>query len=220
MTAGLLLGLGFALAVAAQPPPVLPNLDYSPESPGTAQIDAYLARKKSPMGGMGESFSTYAREYNVDPRLLVAIAGAETTFGGHVCAERNSWNWFYRRNCPQSPFPTYQAGLERVAKFMRLSYLNRGYDSIELIRYKYCATGCDHWIPLVSAFYREMPSQGAVASPLPPPAAISPVPVSQAPNPQAPPLREGPRIFGLPPFVLFFAAALMVSVWVSRSLFR
>lgn len=193
------------------------NFDYTVASPTAAQIDTYLARKRSPMAGLGESFSNYGRTYNVDPRLVVSIAGAETTFGEHVCADNNAWNWFYRRNCPQSPFATYEAGMERVAKFMRLSYINRGYDSIELIRHKYCAAGCQNWIPLVTTFYSEMPSNAAAAQPSP-----------TAPNPAAPPAnqpvsstaqsRDGLRILGLPPFVLFFAAVVVVAIWASRAL--
>ena len=213
-----------ALSAPAQVPAAqgATNFDYSAASPTAAQIDAYLARKKSPMSGLGESFSSHGREYNVDPRLVVAIAGAETTFGAHVCAEKNAWNWFYRRNCPQSPFTTYEAGLDRVAKFLRLSYINRGYDSVELIREKYCAAGCANWIPLVTAFYREMPSNTMAAppasTPTQPPAAIPQPPVSTAnPSPSAAGPQRGMRILGLPPFVLFFAAALIVAVWVSRS---
>jgi len=219
------------VALATSPPvavtPGALSLDYSAASPTAAQIDDYLARKSSPMGGLGESFWSYGREYNVDPRLVVAIAGAESTFGARVCAEKNAWNWFYRRNCPESPFPTYEAGLERVAKFLRLSYINRGYDTVELIQHKYCAAGCENWVPLVTAFYREMPSNLAAAPPSGPPAqpishapvlpsnppvSPSPAPASSAAAPQ-----QGLRILGLPPFVLFFAAALIVAVWASRS---
>lgn len=222
MIAALPLALVLAAAAQVPSPPPASNFDYSATSPTAPQIDGYLARKRSPMGGLGKAFFTYGREYNVDPRLLVAIAGAETTFGGHVCAEKNAWNWFYRRNCPQSPFPTYEAGLERVAKFMRLSYINRGYDSIELIRYKYCATGCQNWVALVTEFYREMPLN-TMAAPPPTPPASAPNPPAPASNPGAASTaqpREGLRIFGLPPFVLFFAAALIVAVWASRSLRR
>ena len=192
----------FALAASAQT-----SLEYSAASPTAAQIDAYLARKKSALAGLGASFENYGRTYDVDPRLVVAIAGAETTFGAHVCAERNAWNWFYKRTCPPSTFETYEAGMERVAKFLRLSYINRGYDSIELIRQKYCATGCENWIPLVTTFYQEMPSN------------VTAIPSSSAPAP-APASRQATRILGMPPFVWFFAAALIVALWVSRSLGR
>ena len=59
------------------------------------QIDDYLRDKGSPLAGQGEAFVNSGRTHNVDPRLLVAIAGAETTFGLNTCAEYNAWNWFY-----------------------------------------------------------------------------------------------------------------------------
>ena len=208
--------IGLLLAAA----PTATVFDYSPASPNGVQIDGYLTRKKSPLAGLGESFSTYGRDYNVDPRLIVAIAGAETTFASRVCVEKNAWNWFYGRNCPQSPFASYEAGLERVSRFMRLSYLNRGYDSVELIRYKYCATGCENWVHLVSTFQAEMPANSAPSAPASPPS----TPVTKAPSGVVPPAvtapdpRSGIRILGLPPFVLFFAAALLVGAWATRSL--
>ena len=207
------LALALLLAAAA---PAATTFDYSPASPSGSQIDDYLTRKHSQMAGFGDSFSNYGRTYNVDPRLVVSIAGAETTFGQHVCAEKNAWNWFYRRNCPQSPFASYEAGLERVTRFMRLSYINRGYDSIESIRYKYCATGCDNWVPLVTRFHDEMPYNTTTAP--------SGSPIAPAPAPASPgsptSTRDAVRIFGLPPFVLFFAAALVVASWASRAFRR
>src|SRR5689334_19737897 len=99
MIAGLHVAMLLAAAQMAPPASAPQPFDYSPASPAAARIDAYLARKRSPLSGLGASFSGYGRDYNVDPRLVVAIAGAETTFSGHVCVEKNAWNWFYRRNC-------------------------------------------------------------------------------------------------------------------------
>lgn len=46
-----------------------------------ATIDAYLASKSSPLTGEGPAFVREARAVGLDPRLLVAISGAETAFG-------------------------------------------------------------------------------------------------------------------------------------------
>jgi hypothetical protein len=40
----------------------------------------------------------------------VAIAGAETGFGAHVCAANNAWNWFWGGTCAKSPFDSWDAG--------------------------------------------------------------------------------------------------------------
>jgi cell wall-associated NlpC family hydrolase len=46
-----------------------------------ATIDAYLAGKASPLAGFGAVFVTEAAQVGLDPRFLVAISGAETSFG-------------------------------------------------------------------------------------------------------------------------------------------
>lgn len=193
------------------------GLDYSPASPNAAQIDDFLTRKNSPLAGIGTALSGYARDYDIDPRLVVAIAGAETTFGLHQCTDNNAWNWFHHRTCPQSPFTSYQEGAEHVTRFLRLSYLNRGYDTIELIRYKYCATGCDNWVHLVTAFHDAMPSNGQPATAKPPP---QPRTLQPDPGSSGSPARNDNRILGVPLYLVFFLGALFVGAWALSALRR
>ena len=47
----------------------------------TRQIDGYLASKASPLTGLGAVFVTRSRSVGLDPRFLVAVSGAETSFG-------------------------------------------------------------------------------------------------------------------------------------------
>lgn len=47
----------------------------------TSRIDGYLASKASPLTGLGAVFVTESRAVGLDPRFLVAISGAETSFG-------------------------------------------------------------------------------------------------------------------------------------------
>ena len=46
-----------------------------------AELDSYLSTKGSPLAGYGQVFVTEAQRVQMDPRLLVAITGAETAFG-------------------------------------------------------------------------------------------------------------------------------------------
>lgn len=46
-----------------------------------AHLDGYLASKASPLTGLGAVFVAASDAHGLDPRLLVAIAGAETGFG-------------------------------------------------------------------------------------------------------------------------------------------
>src|SRR5690348_14565124 len=70
------------------------------------QIDSFLTDKRTPtkpLAGMGEDFVSLGSQYGVDPRLIVAISGAESSFGAHVCTQSNAWNWFWEGPCPKSP---------------------------------------------------------------------------------------------------------------------
>jgi len=198
------------------------GLDYSPASPNAAQIDDFLKGKNSPLAGIGAALSGYARDYDIDPRLVVAIAGAETTFGQHQCTDNNAWNWFHRRTCPASAFTSYQEGAEHVTKFLRLSYLNRGYDTIEQIRYKYCTSGCDNWVSLVTAFHDAMPSNGQPTAVQPPAQPATQPPNQPASQPQilqpdpgssSLPASDDDRILGIPRYIVYILGAVLVGAW-------
>ncbi len=76
-------------AMAANPLTTVPGLSYAPVS-GTvptidanlaSRLDSYLSAKGSPLAGLGNVFVFQASAVGLDPRLLVAISGAETSFG-------------------------------------------------------------------------------------------------------------------------------------------
>lgn len=141
---------------------LVPSVQAAPCSLTAADIDAYLQGKNSPLAGTGAAFVEKGSEFNVDPRLIIAIAGAESSFGRSVCGTNNAWNWFWcyatktgcgDSPCPNSPFESWDSGIHTVTKYMRLSYLNKGRNTIELIGQKYCTEGCQHWVPNVTTFY-------------------------------------------------------------------
>ena len=78
-----------ARAQAASPYTSLPGLSFAPVSSTVPTIDAnlagnldnYLVAKGSPLAGHGAAFVYQATSVGLDPRLLVAISGAETSFG-------------------------------------------------------------------------------------------------------------------------------------------
>jgi hypothetical protein len=111
--------------------------------------------ERFPLKSEGENFLKWGAKYQVDPRLIVAIAGAETTYGKNLCADFNAWNWFFAGSCAPSDFASFDRGIEIVSKFMRKSYFLAGYTTVEQIQTKYCASGCEHWVPNVMKFYRD-----------------------------------------------------------------
>lgn len=129
--------------------------------PSAAAIDAYLASKGSPMAGQGAAFVASGGRWQLDPRLLVAIAGAESSFGQITCAPFNAWGW----GCPNGPyrFTSWADGIDTVAKGLRTNYLAEGRTSVAAINLKYAPIGAandptglnNHWTVNVSRFLVE-----------------------------------------------------------------
>jgi len=78
----LLLGLSSASAGARRSDPMagspMPPPPARPEAAPVISargIDEYLPGKGSPLAGHGQTFVEKGSQYNIDPRLLVAIAG-------------------------------------------------------------------------------------------------------------------------------------------------
>jgi cell wall-associated NlpC family hydrolase len=64
-------------AVAAERPVTLAGDDGAL----AGAVDGYLASKGSPLTGLGATFVSESRAVGLDPRFLVAVSGAETSFG-------------------------------------------------------------------------------------------------------------------------------------------
>lgn len=80
------------------------------------KVDTFLASYDSPLEGYGSKFVEEAEEYGLDYRLLVAIAGRETTFGKNPCknpkAPNNNFGW---ASC-KSGFNSVDSSIEHIAK--------------------------------------------------------------------------------------------------------
>jgi murein DD-endopeptidase MepM/ murein hydrolase activator NlpD len=124
------------------------------------QIDRYLRSKGSPLAGQGHTFVRMGRKYGVDPALMVAISGAETSFGkaGNGPSVHNAWGIG-----PGHSYGSWTQGIASLAKLLRTNYLDKGYRSLDEIgaRYVYGSNdpgrmrGSD-WIKNVRAFMDEL----------------------------------------------------------------
>ncbi len=158
LIAPLLVLVAIALALV-----VPTNASAAAAMPPTAgEIDAYRASKGSPMTGQGAAYVASGGQWQVDPRLVVAIAGAESNFGQITCAPFNAWGW----GCPNGPyeFESWADGFDTVMKGLRTNYLSEGRTSVALIHQKYAPVGAandptglnDNWTVNVSRFMVEM----------------------------------------------------------------
>jgi len=158
-------------------------------APDAVALDAFLAQHESPMTGTGATFIAEGQMYGVDPVFLVAIAGAETSFGrllysenGDQCAY-NAFNWFYGPTWPTSDFTSWDQAIARVAEGLGGSlYHGAGLVSVDAIAPKYCPDGTALWVANVKAFMVQLGGNpddtriaaGAPVSPSPTPPASGP----------------------------------------------
>lgn len=123
------------------------------------QIDSYLRDKGSPLAGLGKTFVSAGRRYGVDPRLLVAISGSESSFGKHNYGSHNAWGWG-----PGIDFKSWGHAINSIAKGLRQNYLNEGRKTIPKIGAKWAPIGASNdptnlnseWVRNTRTFYREL----------------------------------------------------------------
>ncbi|MCW2928630.1 MAG: Cell wall-associated glycosyl hydrolase [Thermoleophilia bacterium] len=105
-------------------------------------LDDYLESKGSPMAGSGEDFVKAGVEFEIDPRLVVAIAGAESYFGIETCAPFNAWGW----GCPNGParFTSWGHGFRTVTKGLRENYVDSGLTSVGELHLRYAPPNAEN----------------------------------------------------------------------------
>lgn len=138
----------------------------TPQETMATIIDNYLASKSSPLAGYGSVFVAKGQLYNVDPRLIVAIAGAESSFAKARCQSWNSvdihnaWGYMYwpggTRTC--KPFDNWDQAIDVVSWQIGASslYLRAGKTTIPSIGELYCGPGCTNWVNNVTLFFTQM----------------------------------------------------------------
>lgn len=119
-------------------------------SVSAASINRYLRSKGSPVSGNGQDFMNDGAQFNEDPRLLVSIMGAETTFGKKITAGKNNlFNNLY--NGLNSPFDSYSSSIYSTAH--SLSKPKYDLTSTSTMYSTYCTSGCR--LNLVDQFMKE-----------------------------------------------------------------
>jgi hypothetical protein len=124
----------------------------------------YLQCQGSPLADYVPALIGAGRNYNVDPRFLIAIAGAESTFGRFPSGDFNAWNWGVGED-----YESWEDAIETVAEGIRRVHLDAGHDTISEFVWEndpgsggtcesmcYCVSGCQDWIPNVEEFYSDL----------------------------------------------------------------
>jgi hypothetical protein len=119
-------------------------------------VRQYLERYNSPLVNHAPVIVATADKYELDFRLITAIAQQESNLckiippGGYNC-----WGWGIH-SAGTLGFSSFDEGIETVSKGIRENYLNKGYKTVEEIMSKYTPQSNGSWARGVSLFMAEM----------------------------------------------------------------
>ena len=130
--------------------------------PAAAKIDEFLQSQLSPLTGLGAVFVADAESVGVDPRLLVAITGAETSFGTYGPAQviHNPFGLG-----PNLRFPSWSAAIQTAANTLGGNlYRGAGLVTIAEIQSRWAPLGTandplnlnSNWQANVDRYYAEL----------------------------------------------------------------
>lgn len=116
-------------------------------------LQSYLTKFNSPLTYQAQNFVDAADAYNLDFRLVAAIAGVESTFGKFIPGGYNAWGWGVYGN-QAVYFKSWEEGIFTVSKGLRENYLNKGLNDPYAINRAYAASPV--WGSKVSYFLQDM----------------------------------------------------------------
>jgi cell wall-associated NlpC family hydrolase len=139
---------------------VVPTLTGDDAATASA-IDAYLASKGSPLTGLGAVFVSEGRSAGLDPRFLVAISGAETSFGTYGPSQliHNPFGMG-----PGLSYPSWSAAIAAAARNLAGGYYaGEGRVTIAAIQPRWAPNGAgndptdlnSNWARNVSTYFAE-----------------------------------------------------------------
>lgn len=98
-----------------------------------------------------ENFVYYADKHGIDWRLLVSIAGLESTYASqYVPGSYNAYGW----GGGYIYFENWETGIDSVSRALRTNYYNRGADTVEKIGPIYAAN--PHWAQRIRGFMAQI----------------------------------------------------------------
>lgn len=116
-------------------------------------LAAYLALYNSPLQYHAQDLIDAAKKYDLDWKMLPAIAGVESTFGKATPGGYNAYGWgVYGTQAIY--FASWREGIFTVAKGLRENYLNRGLTNPYSINRVYAAS--PRWGGNVTYFMRDL----------------------------------------------------------------
>lgn len=113
----------------------------------------YLANFNSPLQYHAQDFIDAADTYQLDWRLLPAIAGVESTFGKQIPGGYNGWGWGVYGD-QAIYFNSWKDAIFTIAKGLRENYFNKGLTEPYAINRVYAAS--PFWGSRVTYFMQDI----------------------------------------------------------------
>lgn len=139
------------------PPMVLGAMEpeINPADARVANLQAYLRKMNSPLFEYADKIVYYSDQNNLDYRLIVAIAGQESTFCKFIPNESyNCWGWgIYGDQVLR--FENYEDGIKTVAKGLKDNYVDKGLITTEDIMKVYTPSS-NSWAAAVRHFFHRI----------------------------------------------------------------
>lgn len=119
-------------------------------------LQKYLRKYNSPLYDYADKIVYYSDQYNLDYRLLVAIAGQESTFCRFIPHNSyNCWGWgIYGDNVIR--FSDYEEGIKTVAKGIKENYVDKGLITTEEIMKIYTPSSKGSWSSAIRYFFHHI----------------------------------------------------------------
>ena len=139
-------------------PNVLGAFSYSVKSEDAIPeiIKSYLKKYRSPLLPHADFLITTSRKYNLDPRLIVAIAQQESNLCKKAPTDSNNcWGWGVHSRGTLK-FDSYQDAIEAVTQGLSQNYINKGLDTPEEIMAIYTPLSEGSWATGVQQFLNDM----------------------------------------------------------------
>ncbi len=119
-------------------------------------LEALFEKYDSPLKGKSKVFIEVADKYNLDYRLLPAIAGMESTFCKRILPKSyNCWGWGIHGN-NAIYFNSFEEGIEKVGKGIHDGYTAKGLDTPEKMARVYTPPNPHNWLKGVTKFMNEI----------------------------------------------------------------
>jgi hypothetical protein len=144
--------------VFASLPSTIPSIGGLPtESDARPEIlKQYLMYYKSPLAPFAAYVVEVADKYQIDFRLITAIAQQESNLCKIIPpGSYNCWGWGIHSEGTLG-FSSFSEGIETVSEGLKTEYLDKGYQTVEEIMSKYTPLSNGSWAYGVNKFLGEM----------------------------------------------------------------